>query len=108
LEELRVETNFNRDKSLFDNKIISAREFETKKKEYLGALNSSETLKITVSNTMIQVNAIDVELTYGLTTSYHKVLTYKEQMTGKADIITKDVSVMDRIFFNFKKLIDQR
>lgn len=51
--------------------------------------------------------AIDVELINGLTTSYHKTLSYKEQMKGKADIITKNVSVMDRIFFNFKKLVDR-
>ena len=52
--------------------------------------------------------AIDVELINGLTTSYHKTLSYKEQMKGKADIITKNVSVMDRIFFNFKKLVDRK
>lgn len=48
-----------------------------------------------------------VELPYGLTTSYKKKLTYKEQMKGKADIITDNISVMDRIFFNFKKLAER-
>jgi hypothetical protein len=52
--------------------------------------------------------AIDVDLKNGLVTSYNKTLLYKEQMKGKADIITKNISVMDRIFFNFKKLIDKR
>ena len=234
------ETDYNRDKTLFDSKAISAREFENKKKEYLSALNSNEQIKITVSNAYIQINsieksilqlqiqdyqeqsklknefqqnlkslvseitkwkqlyliespingkisffniwainqniktgdelfsvvptqkqqfvgkcilpilntgklsigqnvnikldnypysengilqgtvtnisevpnkdtyAIDVELKNGLVTSYNKTLVYKEQMKGKADIITKNISVMDRIFFNFKKLVDKK
>jgi multidrug efflux pump subunit AcrA (membrane-fusion protein) len=235
-----AETDYNRDKTLFDSKIISAREFDTKKREYLSALNSNEQMKITVSNSYIQINsieknilqlqiqdyqeqsklksefqqnlkslvseitkwkqlyliespidgkisffnvwsvnqniktgdelfsviptrkqqfvgkcilpilntgklsigqnvnikldnypynengilqgtvtnisevpnkdtyAIDVELKNGLVTSYNKTLVYKEQMKGKADIITKNISVMDRIFFNFKKLVDRK
>ncbi len=235
-----TETDYNRDKSLFDSKVISAREFEAKKKEYLGALSGYESIKITTSNAYIQINsieknilqlqiqdyqeqaklknefqqnlkslvseiskwkqlyliespingkisffnvwsvnqninvgdelfsvvptqkqqfvgkcilpimntgklsvgqnvnikldnypyneygmlqgivnnvsvvpnkdtyAIDVDLKNGLVTSYNKTLLYKEQMKGKADIITKNISVMDRIFFNFKKLIDKR
>ena len=235
-----VETDYNRDKMLFDSKAISAREFDNKKKEYLSALNSNEQIKITVSNTYIQFNsieksilqlqiqdyqeqsklknefqqnlkslvseinkwkqlyliespingkisffnvwavnqniktgdelfsviptqkqqfvgkcilpilntgklsigqnvnikldnypynengmlqgiitnisevpnkdtyAIDVDLKNGLITTYNKTLSYKEQMKGKADIITKNISVMDRIFFNFKKLVDRK
>lgn len=234
------ETDYNRDKTLLEAKVISVREFDTKKKEYLGALSSYESVKITISNAVIQVNsieknilqlqiqdfqeqaklkneflqnlkslvseiskwkqlyliespvngkisffnvwavnqdlkmgdelfsvipaqkqqfigkcilpiintgklsigqnvnikldnyscnengmlkgivssisevpnkdtyAIDVELKDGLTTSYNKTLIYKEQMKGKADIITKNISVMDRIFFNFKKLVDRK
>lgn len=234
------ETDYNRDKTLFENKVISAREFETKKRDYLSALNNNEQIKITISNAYIQINsieknilqlqiqdyqeqsklknefqqnlkslvseihkwkqlyliespingkisffniwvvnqniktgdelfsviptlkqqfvgkcilpilntgklsigqnvnikldnysyneygmlqgfitnisevpnkdtyAIDVDLKNGLITSYNKTLSYKEQMKGKADIITKNVSVMDRIFFNFKKLIDRK
>jgi len=235
-----TETDYNRDKTLFENKVISAREFDTKKKEYLGALSIYESIKITTSNAYIQINsieknilqlqiqdyqeqaklknefqqnlksliseiskwkqlyliespiegkisffnvwavnqniksgdelfsivptqkqqfigkctlpilntgklsigqnvnikldnypynengmlrgtvsnistvpnkdtyAIDVDLKDGLTTSYNKTLLYKEEMKGKADIITKNISVMDRIFFNFKKLIDKK
>lgn len=234
-----TETDFNRDKVLFESKVISAREFDTKKKEYLGALNSNESVKITVSNALIQINSIeknilqlqiqeyqeqtklkndfqqniksllseivkwkqlyliespvngkisffnvwsvnqniklgddlfaviptqkqqfigkcilplnntgklsigqkvnikldnypynengmlqgtvtsisevpnkdtysiDVELKNGLVTSYNKTLAYKEQMKGKADIITKNISVMDRVLFNFKKLLNR-
>ena len=240
-EQLKLaEADYNRDKSLAENKVISAREFDNKKKEYLSALNSNESVKITISNALIQVNsieknilqlqiqdyqeqaklkneflqnlkslvseiskwkqvyliespidgkisffnvwsvnqniktgdelfsviptlkqqfigkctlptintgklsigqnvnikldnypynengmlqgcvtnisevpnkdtyAIDVDLKNGLTTSYHKKLVYKEEMKGKADIITTNLSVMDRIFFNFKKLVDRK
>lgn len=235
-----AEIDYNRDKSLFENKVISAREFDNQKKEYLSALNSNESVRITISNALIQVNsteknilqlqiqdfqeqaklkneflqslktlnseiekwkqlyliespiegkisffniwstnqniklgdelfaiipsnkqqfigkcilpllnsgkllkgqnvnikldnypynengmlqgivtsisevpnkdtyAIDVILKNGLITSYNKTLIYKEQMKGKADIITSNISVMDRIFFNFKKLIDKK
>ena len=235
-----VETDYNRDKSLYENKAISAREYDNKKKDYLNALNSNEQAKITVSNALIQINsieknilqlqiqdyqeqaklknelsqnlktlaseitkwkqlyliqsptngkisffhvwavnqnikqsdelfsviptqkqefigkcilpivntgklqvgqkvnikldnypsnelgmlqgtvtnisevpnkdtyAIDVTLNNGLITSYNKTLSYKEEMKGKADIITKNISVMDRVFFNFKKLVDKR
>ena len=51
---------------------------------------------------------VDINLSNGLTTSYNTTLIYKEQMTGTADIITKNVSIMDRIFYNFKKLIDRK
>lgn len=235
-----VETDYNRDKLLYDSKTISAREYDNKKKEYLNALNVDEQVKITVSNALIQINsieknilqlqiqdyqehaklkndlsqnlktleseiskwkqtyliqspidgkisffsiwavnqnieigdelfsiipnqkhefigkcmlsiintdklqvgqrvnikldnysynqlgmlqgivvnisevpnkdtyAIDVKLNNGLITSYNKILVYKEEMKGKADIITQNVSVMDRIFFNFKSLIDRK
>jgi hypothetical protein len=233
-----AETDYNRDKSLLESKVISAREFDAKKREYLSSLNSYETIKISVSNASIQINsieknilqlqiqdyqeqakfknefqqnlktliseiskwkqlyliespingrisffnvwtinqnvkvgdilfsvvptqkqkfigkcvlpvintgklsigqnvnikldnypysengmlkgsiinisevpnrdtyAIDVHLNNGLITSYNKTLVYKEEMKGKADIITQNLSLMDRIFFNFKKLVD--
>lgn len=235
-----AETDYNRDKTLYETKTISAREYDNKKKDYLNALNNSEQVKITVSNALIQINsieknilqlqiqdfqeqakykndllqnvktlaaeitkwkqlyliqsptegkisffnvwavnqnikqgdelfsviptqkqefigkcilpilntgklqsgqkvnikldnypsneigmlqgtvtnisevpnkdtyAIDVTLNNGLITSYNKTLSYKEEMKGKADIITKNISVLDRVFFNFKKLVDKK
>jgi multidrug resistance efflux pump len=49
--------------------------------------------------------AVDVELTKGLTTSYNKTLTYKEEMSGTAEIITNNLSVLDRVFMKFKKIL---
>lgn len=74
--------------------------------------NENGMLQGTVSNISEVPNknsyAIDVALSNGLTTSYNKTLAYKEQMKGKADIITKNISVLDRVFFNFKKLFDRK
>ncbi|MBS1650814.1 MAG: HlyD family efflux transporter periplasmic adaptor subunit [Bacteroidetes bacterium] len=235
-----AENDYNRDKKLFEEKVISAREFETQKKNYLSAKNSNEQTKITCDNALIQINtieknilqlqiqnyqeqakvknelqqqlknvvseinkwkllyviespvagkvsffnvwainqnikqgdelfsiipiqkqvfvgkcmvpminsgklqiaqkvnikldnypfnengmlngivanisevpnkdgyAIDVALPTGLITSYSKTLVYKEQMKGKASIITKNISVMDRLFFNFRKLLHKK
>ena len=52
--------------------------------------------------------ALDVILTNGLLTSYNKTLVYKEEMKGKAEIITKNSSVLDRIFLNFRKLVERK
>lgn len=232
-----VKKDYNRDKSLYETEVISTREYEAKKKDYLIALNENETIKIAVSNALIQINAIeknilqfqiedyqeltklksdlqqslrsviveikkwknlylihspiegyvsfftvwttnqniligdelfsvipshkleyvgkcilpalntgklqtgqkvnikldnypsvengilegivsniskvptktnysiDVRLRNGLITTYKKKLDYKEEMVGKAEIITNNLTVMDRVFFNFKKLI---
>ena len=234
------EKDYNRDKSLFEGQVISAREFENKKKEYLGALNSNEQVNITISNSLIQINTIeknilqlqmqdyqeqaklkndlqqnlkslvseigkwkqlyliespvegkisffnfwainqniktgdelfsvisiqkqqfigkcilpttnaskltvgqdvnikldnylytengilqgtvtnisevpnkdtyvvDVNLKNGLVTSYNKTIIYREEMKGKAEIITKNISVADRVFFSFKKILERK
>jgi len=49
--------------------------------------------------------AVDLTLSKGLKTSYGKILPYQQEMAGTADIIVKNISVFDRIFFNFRKLL---
>lgn len=49
--------------------------------------------------------AIEVSLSNSLTTSYHKKLEYKQEMQGSADIITEDLSVFDRVFYQFRKML---
>jgi HlyD family secretion protein len=51
--------------------------------------------------------SIDVALENGLTTTYGKPLSYKEEMKGQAAIITQNVSVLDRMIFNFRKLMER-
>ncbi len=49
--------------------------------------------------------AIEVSLPNKLTTSYNKHLDYKEEMQGTADIITEELSVFDRVFYQFRKIL---
>lgn len=51
--------------------------------------------------------AIEVALADNLTTTYHKLLDYKEEMEGTADIITEELSVFERVFYQFRKLINK-
>lgn len=48
--------------------------------------------------------AIEVSLPDKLTTSYKRKLDYKEEMEGVADIITEELSVFDRVFYQFRKI----
>lgn len=50
--------------------------------------------------------AIQVELLEGLLTSYNKKLTYQPQLSGTAEIITRNLSILERIFFKFRQLIN--
>ncbi len=49
--------------------------------------------------------AIEVVLPNKLKTSFHKELEYKEEMQGSAEIITEELSVMSRVFYQFRKLV---
>ncbi len=51
---------------------------------------------------------VDVYLKNGLLTSYNKIILNKGKLNGKADIIVKNISILDRIFVNFKKLLDSK
>lgn len=48
---------------------------------------------------------VEIKLPYGLQTTYKKELPYQPEMTGRADIITEDVSVLSRILMPVKKII---
>ena len=49
--------------------------------------------------------AVEVSVPNNLITSYNKQLTYKEEMQGTADIITEELSVFDRVFYQFRKIL---
>lgn len=51
--------------------------------------------------------AIEVSLPNNLMTSYHKQLEYKEEMQGLASIITKELSVFDRVFYQLRKILKE-
>lgn len=47
-----------------------------------------------------------VELINGLTTTYNKQLAFTPEMLGSAEIITEDLRLIERIFNQFRKLMD--
>ncbi len=49
--------------------------------------------------------SIEVELPHQLETSYKKKLEYKEEMQGTAEIVTEELSLFNRIFYQFRKLM---
>lgn len=46
----------------------------------------------------------EIEMPTGLKTSYNKILPYHPDMRGQADIITENVSILQRFFLPLKKL----
>ena len=49
--------------------------------------------------------AVEVALPDQLTTTYKKKLEYKEEMQGNAEIVTENLSLFNRVFYQFRKLI---
>ncbi len=50
---------------------------------------------------------IDVTLPKKLITSYNKEIEFKQEMTGTAEIITEDLRLIERFFYQFKQLLDR-
>ena len=48
---------------------------------------------------------IDVSLPEKLRTSYNKEIAFKQEMRGTADIITEDLRLMQRFFYQFNKIM---
>lgn len=48
---------------------------------------------------------IDVELPEKLITSYNKELDFKQEMRGAAEIITEDLRLIERFFYQFKEVL---
>jgi len=68
------------------------------------------TLKGTVKNISIIPNKdglylIDVTLPEKLVTSYNKEIDFKQEMRGTAEIITEDLRLIERFFYQFKKVL---
>lgn len=49
---------------------------------------------------------IDVSLPNGLTTSYKKKINFQQEMIGSADIVTQDLRLIQRFFYQFKDLFN--
>jgi HlyD family secretion protein len=50
---------------------------------------------------------VEIELPNGLNTTYKKELPYLPEMTGQADIITKDISALERFIMPIRKAISE-
>ena len=49
---------------------------------------------------------VDVSFPQKLITSYKKEIEFKQEMTGTAEIITEDLRLIERFFYQFKSLFD--
>jgi multidrug resistance efflux pump len=47
---------------------------------------------------------IDVDLSKNLKTTYNKRLEFRQEMQGKAEIITEDLRLLERIFYQLRKI----
>ncbi len=52
--------------------------------------------------------SVDVILPDGLVTSYQKTLSYKEEMSGSAEIILERLSLLQRLFNRFRQLAEKK
>ncbi|MDX2248100.1 MAG: HlyD family efflux transporter periplasmic adaptor subunit [Bacteroidia bacterium] len=48
---------------------------------------------------------LDIQLSNGLLTTYKKTIRFQSEMYGQAEVITQDISLLDRIFFQFRELL---
>lgn len=50
---------------------------------------------------------VDVELPKRLVTSYNKQIDFKQEMQGNAEIITEDLRLIERFFYQFKEVFNR-
>ncbi len=50
---------------------------------------------------------IDVSLPKKLVTTYNKEIEFKQEMQGVAEIITEDLRLIDRVFYQFKEILNK-
>ncbi|WP_452603206.1 HlyD family efflux transporter periplasmic adaptor subunit [Pontimicrobium sp. MEBiC06410] len=49
---------------------------------------------------------IDVDLQQDLITSYNKKITFRQEMKGTADIVTEDLRLIERFFYQLKNIVN--
>jgi len=68
-----------------------------------GVLNG--TIKtISLIPDMVGLYLLDAELPKKLITSYNKEIEFKQEMRGSAEIITEDLRLIERFFYQFKEV----
>ena len=48
---------------------------------------------------------VDIVLPKGLKTSYNKTLPFDKELKGNADIVTQDLRLIERFFYQIRKLL---
>ena len=51
---------------------------------------------------------VNISLENGLHTSYQKKLSFSQEMQGQAHIVTEDLRIIERIFYQFKKILAEQ
>ncbi|MEI9921319.1 MAG: HlyD family efflux transporter periplasmic adaptor subunit [Bacteroidota bacterium] len=51
---------------------------------------------------------VTLDLPQGMSTTYHTDLPFRQQLKGRIEIITEDLNVLERIFYQFRKLLMTR
>jgi multidrug resistance efflux pump len=52
--------------------------------------------------------SIELALPSNLVTTYGKRLSFKQELQGRAEIITEDLSILERIFYELRKIFNKR
>lgn len=45
---------------------------------------------------------LDVSLPKKLETSYHKIIPFQQEMSGRAEIVTEDLRLIERLLYQFR------
>lgn len=51
---------------------------------------------------------IGIQLPQGLSTNYQQTLSFINEMPGTAEIVTEDMQLVERIFYGFRKMLNQQ
>lgn len=71
-----------------------------------GMLNGTVT-KISLTPNTENQYLLDVGVTAPLITSYNKEIPFTQEMQGTAEIITEDLRLIERVFYQFKEILKQ-
>lgn len=64
-----------------------------------------EVAKISLTPDDVGNYYVDIVLPKGLKTSYNKTLPFDKELTGNADIVTQDMRLIERFFYQIRKLL---
>jgi len=72
--------------------------------EYEFGVLKGEVTSISATSNSEGIYTVNVALPENLTTSFGKQINFKQEMKGKADIITEDLRLLERLFYQFREV----